>query len=146
MATVKRKVVKTATFSGVTLGILSVPNGAGLNIETDMAAAFGDEMFTQVPRVVASPDDLTLELIDEGDAPSVKVGDVQTFTISLVYWSGTAQEKTKSVTKECSVKAVAYGTAQVDGERKATITLTLAPVAGVDIATYSGTQANGGGN
>ena len=144
MATVKRKVVKTATFSGVTLGILSVPNGAGLNIETDMAAAFGDEMFTQVPRVVASPDDLTLELIDEGDAPSVKVGDVQTFTITLVFWNGSAQEKTKTVTKECSVKAISHGSAQVDGDRKATITLTLAPVAGVDIAAYSG--ASGGGS
>lgn len=143
MATKKRKVVKTATFDGVTHGIVSVPNGAGLNIETDMAAAFEDEMFTQVPRVVASPDDLTIEVLDEGTAPSVKVGEVKSFKIELTYWDGTTEVK-KSVQKDCSVKAVAYGTAQVDGDRKATITLTLAPVGGVAIASWNGGTATAG--
>ena len=133
MATTKRKVIKTATVEGVTMGIVSVPNGVGLNIETDKAAAFGDEEYTQVPRVLASPDDLTIELIDEGTAPDITVGMVDDFTITLSYWDGTTTV-TKTVTEKCSVKAVAYGTAQVDGDRKATITLTLAPVGGKDLS------------
>ena len=42
MATQKRKVVKTVTFSGTTLGILTATTGAGLSNEEDSAAAFGD--------------------------------------------------------------------------------------------------------
>lgn len=144
MATQKRKVVKTVTFSGTTLGILTATTGAGLSIEEDSAAAFGDEMFTQVPRVVASPDDLTLECIDEGENPGLTTGDVDTFTITLTYWNGSTQEKTKTVSKECSVKSISFGTAQVDGDRKATVSITLAPVGGVDLSAWF--PASGGGH
>lgn len=143
MATQKRKVVRTVTFSGTTLGIVSATTGAGLSIETDSASAFGDEMITQVPRVVASPDDLALECIDEGETPDLKIGDVDTFTITLTYWNGSVQEKTKTISKECSVKSISFGTAQVDGDRKATVSITLAPVGGVDIDAWNG---NGGGH
>ena len=134
----KRTVVKTATVDGITMGIVSVPNGAGLNIETDKAAGFGDQEYTQIPRVLASPDDLTVEMIDEGVAPNFKVGDVRNVKITLTYWDGTAEVQ-KTVTEDCSVKAVAYGTATVDGDRKSTVTVTFAPVGGKDIAPAAGT-------
>ena len=131
--TTKRKTVKTLTVSGTSLPIVSASTGAGKKIETDSAAAFGDEMETAVPRLLGSYDDITLECLDEGTAPDVTVGSVSTFTIAITYHDGTATA-TKSVAKECSVIGIAHGTAQVDGDRKATITITLHPVGGDTLA------------
>ena len=130
----KRKTVKTVEVTGTSLPIVSVSTGAGKKIETDSAAAFGDEMETAVPRLLGSYDDITLECLDEGGTQTLPtLGAVATWTISLTYHDGTATA-TKSVEKECSVIGLSYGTAEVDGQRRATITITLHPIGGDNLA------------
>ena len=132
--TTKRKAVKTVSVTGTTLPILSVSTGAGKNVESDDVCCFSDEMKTSVPRLLGAYDDITIEALDEGGSTVLPtVGNVADWTITLTFHDGTATD-TKTVTKNCYVKALSYGTAQVDGERKATITITLHPVGGDTLA------------
>lgn len=134
MATVKRKVIATVTFSGTTLGIVDAPYLVGAGVETDKAAAFGDAVYTQLARRLASLDDLVIQCIYEGVAPTLKVGSYDDFTITPVFTDGTSNVAA-AVTENCSVKDVKPGgTVSVEGDRKATINITLAPVGGADRA------------
>lgn len=137
MATVKRKVIGTATVkqggTAISLGITGVTPRVPVSIETDKAAAFGDSVETQVPRRLASLGDLSFELIYEGAAPSLVIGSVAAWTIAVTYTDGGATPVTDTVTETCSIKSLEpAGTVSVDGDRKAALTLTLAPVGGTD--------------
>ena len=133
----KRKAVKTITVTGTTLPIVSASTGAGKGIEGDDVAAFDDEMVTSVPRLLGSYDDITIEALDEGTNPDVAIGDVKDFTITITFHDGTATA-TKTVTKNCYVKSLSHGSAQVDGERKATITMVIHPIGGDSLAESNG--------
>lgn len=136
MATQKRKVIGTVSVkqggTALSLGITGVTPRVPVSIETDNAAAFGDSVVTQVPRRLASLGDLSFELIYEGAAPSLVVGSVAEWTISVSYTDGSTPV-TDTVTETCSIKSLEpAGTVSVDGDRKAALTLTLAPVGGAD--------------
>lgn len=147
MATVKRKVIANLTVSGVTLGIVDAPYAVGAEVESDKAAAFGDSVYTQLARRLASLDDLVVQCIYEGTMPTLKVGSYDSFTITPVFTDGSTSAAA-AFTETCSVGSVKPGgTVSVDGERKATIVITLRPVGGADRSNVEAveTVSSGGG-
>lgn len=149
MATTRRKLLGTATFSfggtPVTLGVTSIPTGVSPETEIDEAAAFGDTVATRVPRNLATLGDLTVECIYEGAAPALAVGQIGDVAISLMFRNGVDADVTAAINEPCGISQIEYGAVEVDGDRKATITITLAPVGGADrsdVDFSAGTAAN----
>ena len=138
MATTRRKVIGTATLSiggnAVTYGVTSIPTGVSPEAEVDDAAAFGDTVKTHVARNLASLNQLEVELIDEGQTRSLAVGTTGDVVISLTFRNGADADVTlaTAVSEKCTIVHIDHGAVEVDGERKATITLTLQPVGGAD--------------
>ena len=138
MATTRRKVVGTATFTyngtAVTLGVTSIPAGVSPQVEVDTAAAFGDEVATHVPRNLATLDTFEVECIYEGVAPSVLVGKVVTVAIAATFRDGVAADgaAVNVINESCACTGAEYGSVEVDGDRKATVTFTFQPVGGAD--------------
>lgn len=143
MATTRRKVIGTATLSfggsAVTYGVTSIPTGVSPEAEVDAAAAFGDTVTTHVARNLATLNQLEIELIDEGQTRSLAVGATGDCVISLTYRNGVDADVTlaTAVNEECTIVHIDHGAVEVDGERKATITLTLQPVGGEDRSDVS---------
>lgn len=138
MATTRRKVIGTATLSiggsAVTYGVTSIPTGVSPEAEVDDAAAFGDSVKTHVARNLASLNQLEVELIDEGQTRALAVGTTGDVVISLTFRNGVDSDVTlaTAVSEKCTIVHIDHGAVEVDGERKATITLTLQPVGGAD--------------
>lgn len=156
MATTRRKVIGTATLSiggtPVTYGVTSIPTGVSPEAEVDDAAAFGDSVKTHVARNLASLNQLEVELIDEGQTRSLAVGTTGDVVISLTFRNGADADVTLStaVSEKCTIVHIDHGAVEVDGERKATITLTLQPVGGADrtdvsFAAVAAAQSSGNG-
>lgn len=138
MATTRRKVVGTATFTyngtAVSLGVTSIPAGVSPQVEVDTAAAFGDEVATHVPRNLATLDTFQVECIYEGVAPSVLVGKVVTVAIAATFRNGVDADgaAVNVINESCACTGAEYGSVEVDGDRKATVTFTFQPVGGAD--------------
>lgn len=151
MATTRRKVVGTATFTyngtAVTLGVTGIPTGTSPQCEVDTVSAFGDEVATHVPRNVATMDTFQVECINEGEAHTIAVGKVVTVAISAVFRNGVAADgdPVSVVNEPCACTGIEYGTVEVDGDRKATITFTFQPVGGADRndVDFSGGSSSG---
>lgn len=151
MATTRRKVVGTATFTyngtAVTLGVTGIPAGVSPQCEVDTVSAFGDDVATHVPRNVATLDTFDVECLYEGTAAAIKIGKVVTVAISAVFRDGVGADSaaTPVVNESCSCTNIAYGTVEVDGDRKATVTFTFQPVGGAsrtDVDFSGGTSGN----
>lgn len=143
MATTRRKVIGTATLtfggSAVAYGVTSIPTGVSPEAEVDDAAAFGDTVATHVARNLAKLNQLEIELIDEGQTRSLAVGATGDCAISLTFRNGADADVTlaTAVSEKCTIVHIDHGAVEVDGERKATITLTLQPVGGEDRSDVS---------
>lgn len=150
MATTRRKVVGTATFSyngtAVSLGVTSIPAGVSPQVEVDTAAAFGDEVATHVPRNLATLDTFQVECIYEGAAPSILVGKVVDVVISATFRNGVEADgnAVDVIDESCACTGAEYGSVEVDGDRKATVTFTFQPVGGADRDDVDFTAATGG--
>lgn len=148
MATTRRKVVGTATFSyngtAVALGVTSIPTGVSPQVEIDTAAAFGDEVATHVPRNLATLDTFQVECIYEGVAPSILVGKIVNVQIAATFRNGVAADGSavNVIDESCACTGAEYGSVEVDGDRKATVTFTFQPVGGVDRADVDFTAAS----
>lgn len=138
MATTRRKVIGTATFTyggtALALGITGIPTGVSPQVEVDTAAAFGDQTATHVPRNLATLDTFQLECIYEGTAPAIKVGKIVSVAVSLTFRNGVDADTTASsaISESAACTGVEYGTVEVDGDRKASVTFTFQPVGGAD--------------
>ena len=151
MATTRRKVIGTATLSfggsAVAYGVTSIPTGVSPEAEVDDAAAFGDAVTTHVARNLATLNQLEVELIDEGQARSgLAVGQTGDVEIELTFRNGVDADVTlaTAVDEPCTIVHIDHGAVEVDGERKATITLTLQPVGGADRSDVSFAAVTGG--
>lgn len=155
MATTRRKVVGTATFAyngtAVSLGVTSIPAGVSPQVEVDTAAAFGDEVATHVPRNLATLDTFQVECIYEGVAPAILVGKIVNVQIAATFRNGVADGTPVDVINEsCACTGAEYGSVEVDGDRKATVTFTFQPVGGADrddvdfSAAAAASSGNGG--
>lgn len=140
MATTRRKVVGTATFSyngtAVTLGVTSIPAGVSPQVEVDTAAAFGDQTATHVPRNLATLDTFQVECIYEGATSPILVGKVVSVIIAAAFRNGvdTDGNPVNVVNESCACTGAEYGSVDVDGDRKATVTYTFQPVGGAERA------------
>lgn len=155
MATTRRKVIGTATLSfggsAIAYGITSIPTGVSPEAEVDDAAAFGDTVKTHVARNLASLNQLEVELLDEGQTRSLAVGATGECVIALTFRNGADADVplASAVSEKCTIVHIDHGAVEVDGERKATITLTLQPIGGEDrtdvsFAAVAGASGNGG--
>ena len=138
MATTRRKVIGTATLTyggtAITLGLTSIPAGVSPQVEIDTAAAFGDQVATHVPRNLATLDTFQVECIYEGAAPAIKVGKVVTVALSATFRNGVDADSSDVtlISEPCACTGAEYGTVEVDGDRKASVTFTFQPVGGAD--------------
>lgn len=151
MATTRRKLIGTATLSfggtAVAYGVTSIPTGVSPEAEVDDAAAFGDTVTTHVARNLATLNQLEVELIDEGQARTgLVVGATGDVEISLTFRNGvdTDTELATAVDEKCTIVHIDHGAVEVQGERVATITLTLQPVGGEDRSDVSFAAVAGG--
>lgn len=157
MATTRRKVLGTATLSfggtALALGVTSIPGGVSPEIEVDDAAAFGDAVKTHVGRNLAALNSFDVECIFEGVAPTLKVGQTGTVAISLTFRDGKDADVTlaTAINEDCTITKIEYGSVEVDGDRKASVTFTFQPIGGADrtndvaFATVPAAQSGNGG-
>lgn len=136
MATpIVRKAVKTITVGGITGGIVSASPFHPITAETDTIAAYGDEVSTNVPRALANLGEITVTVLDEGQAFSTLASQVVTASLAVTYHDGTNAVTRTLAEQPCVVKGVAPGgEVAVDGERRSTIVLTLQAVGGTALS------------
>ena len=153
MATTRRKVLGTASlsFGGTTvaLGVTSIPGGPSPEIEVDDAAAFGDSVKTHVGRNLASLNSFDVECIFDGVAPTLKVGQVGAVALSLTFRNGKDADVTlaTAINEDCTITKIEYGSVEVDGDRKASVTFTFQPLGGADRTndvSFATVTGNGG--
>lgn len=126
-----RKVVKTISVNGISGGIVGASPFAPKTAESDAAAAYEDEVETNVIRPLTKVGEFNVTVLDEGQAFATVAGTVATVTLSVSYWDGTTTVTRSSGDIACNVKSVAPGgEVQVQGDRKSTIVITLEPVGG----------------
>ncbi len=133
-----RKVVRTITYSGISLPIISSPPCAPVEADEAVAAAFGDASKT-CPTI----GDFTVQVLDEGGTPPT-VGESSSITVTTTYGDGSGSgDATRTLTLTCQIKSVTAGTVAVDGERKATFDIVVTPTGGV-APSYGGSTTTGG--
>lgn len=124
------------TATGFTAPIIGAPPFAGLSAEEIKVGAFGDKSFTKLISEISEYGDVQVTILDEGDLNFLTPGVIKEFTFAAVYKDSEAASKTRSFVRKMSVKSIEPGgSIEVDGNRKATATLTLTPVGGDDPAT-----------
>lgn len=149
MATTRRKVIGTATFSFggslVSLGVTSIPTGVSPEAEVDTVAAFGDEVATHAVRNLATLGELSVECIDEGAGvpAALAVGKVGLVTIALTFRNGVDTDVNETISEQCAVTHIERGAVEMQGERVATVTITLQPVGGADRTDVDFSAASG---
>lgn len=125
-----RKTVKTLSMTGITLPLVSAELIAGTSVEVDSVGAFGDTAFTNVGRGIKQHRDIAFVCLDEGIAIDVDAGDVVAIALTETFSDGTETE-TRTLSHSCVIRSVEPGEAiAVDGDRKATINITVVPVGG----------------
>lgn len=129
-----RKAIASITITGTgftNAAIVGATTSPGESVEVDRIAAYGDEGYTSVPRRVKTYSDLTVTILDEGGASSTlpSAGSVVPVTVTWGFNSGMEPSDTTRVfVRDCVVASVEPGgEATVDGERKATVAVTLTP-------------------
>ena len=138
MATTRRKVIGTATLtfggSAVTLGVTNIPTGVSPEAEVDDAAAFGDTVKTHVARNLASLNTFDVELINEGAASGLAVGQTGTVVVALTFRNGVDADVSQAtaISETATITKIDPDTVEVDGDRKAVIVVTFQPVGGAD--------------
>ena len=124
------------TATGFTAPIVGAPPFAGTSAEEIKVAAFGDTSYTKLISEIAEYGDVQVTILDEGDSDFLATGTVHDFTFATGYKDAEGTIVTRSFQRTCSVKSIEPGgSIEVDGNRKATATLTLTPVGGDDPAT-----------
>ena len=137
---VLRKDVKTMQITagtGLTIsaGLVSATPFPPATREVDSIAAFDDPVATNVPRPLVTVGEMALTFLDEGQAFADIAAGVVTLSLKTAYWDGSTTAE-RTVTRDVSVKSVAPGgEVSVDGERKATVVVTVQPVAGGTLAS-----------
>lgn len=127
----KRKALKTITISGISGGIVSASPFPPKSADSDPIAAYGDEVETNVIRPLTKVGEFNVTVVDEGQQFATVSGTTATVTIAVSYWDGSTTVTRTLGEQICNVKNVAPGNdVDVQGERKATIVLTLEPVGG----------------
>ena len=127
----RRKAVKTITISGITGGIASASPFPPKSAESDSIAAYEDEVETNVGRPLTKVGEFNVTVLDEGQAFGTVAGTTATVTLAVSYWDGSTTVTRNLGETVCNVKNVAPGgEVDVQGERKATIVITLEPVGG----------------
>lgn len=147
---VLRKDVKTMQITagtGLTIsaGLVSATPFPPATREVDSIAAFDDPVATNVPRPLVTVGEMALTFLDEGQAFADIAAGVVTLSLKTAYWDGSTTAE-RTVTRDVSVKSVAPGgEVSVDGERKATVVVTVQPVAGGTLASAGipGSAASG---
>ena len=135
-----RKSVRTITITagtGLTIsaGLVSATPFPPASREVDSIAAYDDPVATNVPRPLVTVGEMNLTFLDEGQAFADIAAGVVTLSLKTAYWDGTTTAE-RTVSRDVSVKSVAPGSeVAVDGERKATVVLTVQPVAGGTLAS-----------
>lgn len=144
---VLRKDVKTMQItagSGLTIsaGLVSATPFPPASREVDTIAAFGDSVATNVPRPLVTVGEMTITFLDEGQAFADIAAGVVSISVKTSFWDGTTTAE-RTVSRNVSVKSVAPGgDVSVDGERKATVVLTVQPVGGGSLAS-AGVEGSG---
>lgn len=137
-----RKVVRTLSYSGIELPIISSPPCAPVEADEAVAAAFGDESKTRVISNCPTIGDFTVQVLDEGGTPPT-VGASSSITVTTTYGDGSSSgDATRAQTLTCQIKSVTAGTVAVDGERKATFDIVVTPTGGV-APSYGGSTTSG---
>lgn len=135
-----RKGVKTITITSgsgltVTAGLVSATPFPPASREADSISAFDDPVATNVPRPLVTVGEMTLTFLDEGQAFADITAGVVSLSLKTAYWDGSTTAE-RTVSRSVFVKNVAPGgEVSVDGERKATVVLTVQPVAGGTLAS-----------
>lgn len=141
MSATPRKAVKSITLTSPSHGaIIGGTIGQGTSLEADEIVAFGDVTYTAVPRQAAKYDDLTIQLLDEGQTPPTVSPTPVTLAGTVVFSDGTNTTTLTLPGEAYIVTAVSYGSVDVDGDRKGTIDITLKKVGG-DASISTGTVA-----
>ena len=129
-----RKGIASITISGTgftNAAVVGATSNTGESVELDKIAAYGDTRYTSVPRRVKTYSNITVTILDEGGASSTlpAVGTIVSATITWAFNSGAEQTDTsRSITRDCVVASVEPGgEVTVDGDRKATVSVTLTP-------------------
>ena len=125
-----------------------MPTGVSPQCEVDTAAAFGDECATHVPRNLATLDTFQVECLFEGSAPAITVGKVVNVALAATFRNGADADSSSVnlVNESCACTGMEFGTVEVDGDRKATVTFTFQPVGGADRSDVDFSGASAGGN
>lgn len=132
-----RKTLRTVSMTGITLPLISAELLPGETVEVDNVAAFGDSAFSNIGRGIKQHSDISLTCLDEGVALGINAGDVIDLVLSETFSDGTS-EATRSLSEKVTISSVEPGeSVAVDGERKATINITVIPVGGDGGATQS---------
>lgn len=136
-----RKAVKSITLTTPTAGaVIGGSIGQGTSLDTDEIVAFGDATYTTVPRQAAKYEDITIQLLDEGQTPPVVSPTPVTLAGTVVFSDGTNTKTLTLPAESYIITAVSYGSVDVDGDRKGTIDITLHKVGG-DASISTGTVA-----
>jgi hypothetical protein len=136
-----RKALKTIAISGLTgtMAVLGGTVGAGQNVDSDEIAALGDTEYTTVPRQAKHNKDVVITFLNESGAVSTEdIGAVKSITLTYTMTDGKTDATASTVTGDFVILDVNPGTVEVDGERKATVEVTLrkhGPSAGGSSAT-----------
>lgn len=141
-----RKAVRTLTVAatGFSCPIISALPHAPLSAEKTKLGAFGDKSFTNVVAEISEYGDIPVVILDEGDTDFLAVGSQHSFTFTSGYSDGSATVVTRSFIRVCSVVSIEPTSIEVDGNRRAALTLTLCPVGGDDPATVGLGKATAG--
>ncbi len=103
----------------------------GSTCESDKIAAFDDPYFTTVPRPVASWDEFSFTIIDDGTLGGLEAairGKVVAVTIQTVYGDGKTAPAAVSQSMDMAVTGCSAGDAiSVDGARKSTVVIKATP-------------------
>ena len=118
--------------------LLSATVGQGGAVETDRIVAFGDAEPTFVPRPVKTPAEFRFAMLCPGEFDefySAVLGSVASVTVTRSMHDGKASPTTVTYTRDMVVTQVEYGEADVDSDRKATVTITCQPHAPETVST-----------
>ncbi len=127
----KRKGLKTISVNGISGGIVSAAPFPPKSADSDPIAAYDDEVETNVIRPLTKVGEFNVTVLDEGQQFATVSGTTATVTIAVSYWDGSTTVTRTLGEQICNVKNVAPGNdVDVQGERKATIVITLEPVGG----------------
>ena len=132
---VKNMTITAGTGLSITAGLVSATPFPPASREVDTIAAFNDPVSTNVPRPLVNLGEMNLTFLDEGQAFADIAAGVVSLSLQTAYHDGT-NTVTRTVTRSVSVKSVAPGgEVSVDGERKATVVVTIQPVGGGALST-----------